>query len=105
MACITEVIQKEILGSGANQMHAEVSFDIEVWKLNQADHIVSTVSRVMPRKVILFLDDEQQPSLSRWMNGHVSTFIASKFPLGIPYTILSESLLRKLDDTDIFGDF
>ena len=106
LSCITQVIQKEILGSSGSQANqAVISFEIEPWKLNQADHIISTVSRVMPKKVILFLDDEQQPSLSRWINGHISTSIASKFPPEIPYTILSDSLLRRLDDTDIFGDF
>lgn len=82
-----------------------VSFDIEPWKLNQPDHIISTISKIQPNKIILFLDDKQQPSITRWMNGHVSSYIASKVSSNVRPAILSEELLRRLDDRDIFGNF
>lgn len=105
MQTILGVVCEQAAGTCGKNIN--VSFDIEPWKINQADHTIYTCQKINPKKIILFLDDEQQPTLTRWMNGHISSYIASKISSHVDAhpTILSVDLLRKLDDRDIFGNF
>ena len=83
-----------------------IHFSIEPWKLNQVDHTLRMISKYKEalKKVILFLDDDQQPKIHRWRHGNISQYIASKI-IGLRPTILSKELLMKLDDQNIFGSF
>ena len=85
----------------------KIHFNIEPWKLNKVDHTLEMIAKWKPRKVILYLDNEQQPIIHRWINGDISECISSRIPneLGIHPTILSKELLMKIDDRDIFGYF
>ncbi|KAJ3302271.1 hypothetical protein HDV03_005210 [Kappamyces sp. JEL0829] len=99
LSLIAEAVRSEF-----KNLEFRLSFDIEHWKLNQLEHTIDLVSKIQPQKVVLFLNQEEQPWLTRVMAGDGAQVIAKRCTSCRP-TILTKDLLMRLDDRDIFGDF
>jgi histidinol dehydrogenase len=44
-----------------------LELEVELSKLDQSDHIIELMNRLAPEKVVLYLADEQQPWLAKYL--------------------------------------
>lgn len=91
----------EVLKEDFPLLDIKVQFAAESQKMYQADHTLQKIHELKPRKVVLCLDNSTQPWLQQLLLGDVSKIIASRSP--VPACILTEDLLRRLDNSDAFG--
>ncbi|KAJ3276227.1 MutS protein msh4 [Terramyces sp. JEL0728] len=79
----------------------QVMYEIGGSKHNQNDLIINLIQTKQPRKVILFLDPSQQSIINRFTIGDSAKYI-SRYCQSPP-TILTQDMVRKLDDMDIWS--
>ena len=101
----TNALIYELHHSKSSNFEIKVSFEIEIWKINQIDHTVELIHSKKPEKVVLFLQTDEQPWLTKFISGEANKVIANRCSAIVRPTILTKDLLMRLDDCDIFGDF